>query len=1372
MSYYDNAFDTTSRYSNKKSRFENNSSKSSFGSRKWDNEDRIEQTRNSFLKNEYNNDYDDIFSNSRYKNNYDAFPTDRSRENVNSEKKHYSKSFDKDDEKFEYKQEEPDRHFSNTLLPEEYISVSSQQLFALAIYGIIQAYKIYDLFILKSSNNIPSNKENLIIDVIKASENIWFLLKYFVIEFLFFTTLPIMRIPLLKFKPIFSALLILSSSIINLVLVLPIFSWILVPFSINNIKKKTITGEYLQSNEVINVNDHFKGKHIIKLLPESVATFNPFNEIGCISKSNSLQIPIKVNSTSHIHSWRIQYKGIEADSYEYLNVTTTGSQSGSFIAKLVGSTDNGEPVEGVKIHKMSYLDKTEEEKHLFHSDSNIQYYQMNIEKPGYYKVMKGQDSNGFVLKMNQLNHFIAPICPEAMLFSNDSPQDKCLGDFSKYNIEVKGVFPLKLKYSKIVDGIEEVFEDYLRYPTGIEKDFESPFLNSGVTRNSLQNVDRKYIENFKWASNNKNSINIEEIVKQSGVYSYTLKSITDAFENTVELSSNSEFKVHQQPRVELSEVNDRKSKTKKALKLQLVNYNLKHEFSDSPITVNISYNNGESFMIEKFNVKQTLVLPINNPGVYTLVDVKSKFCNGLVLNNDQIIITEPIPPTLEVKSSNVTDQCVGSIGLNFDLKFNGLPDFKFQYKVFKKNFKGLFVEVERKEGHSSNIKHHFQYMPKSEGDYKVVFTSVSNGLFPEQKALYPESDYSFETKMNVKPGATILSKNNYKPKNFNMNDLCLNDDLSFEVELFGEKPWFLEYDILETSTGKRESIKLDNLIENKLHIKTNKFEKGGHYIISLSSIKDKTNCKIELINEEISFDVRAAKPSLSFNPINKNELFEIIKKTDSTNVPLKLSGQPPFTIGYTLIDEITGVESAMNFFTIGSNQKQEMSLSKKGTYVLKSVKDKHCFGVVSEINNFTIKYLSTPSLQLDTSKNTLYQSNNGIFAKQDVCLGVSSFVDFKLEGIPPFTITYDLIKPNNVIERDLKLKVINNFNTLPFDNLQHGINQIIIKNINDANYGTGQFLDKKITVQQKVNALPLLKIHDTSKEFKTCFANIDETTIPKAPIALKSMVEIDSNSKFEVLFKIFGGTSNSTSYLTLDAKPTGHNSMLSINYNEIYSKLRIGNYLVTIESIRDLQTGCIGYDLTESSFNIVITDIPSIQLAYDEHDYCVGETIKYQIDGTPPFDLQYKFNNVISNTVVTDSEIQLLASKPGLMSINHLKNKQSNCLVNFLKTGMENYHERLNAVIHQIPTVYVSQGETSEDDIHEGDVSKVVFEFKGEPPFSLVYVKYSEETGEKLETFSVSDINEHEYIFETSSPGIYEAIEIKDKYCEARRELV
>lgn len=1367
----DNAFDTTPRYTAERGRFENKTaSDSSFGSRRWDAGNN-RKNRYSSNDDELDEDYENIFSNTRYANKYDSYKANRANNNNNFNSSS-SRSFDDRDSKKEDDDKDFAECFSNTLLPEEYISVASQQLFALAIYGLIQAYKIYDFINLKSSTTTLTNKGSIIIELLQTGGNFLFLAKYFLIESLFFTTLPVMRIPMLKFKPVYSGLLILGSSVLNIMLVLPIFSWLIIPLTAGSNKKRTITGDYLQSNKVINVNEHFKGKHIVKLLPESIATFNPFNEIGCIKSNKVLQVPIKVNSTTKIDFWKVQYKGIESESYEYLNISTSSEPSDSFISKLVGSSDNKEFNQGIKIHKMTFLDKTEDERHFFQLDSNVQYYQMNLVKPGYYKVINGKDVYGFVLKMNQMNHFIAPLCPDAHIRVNELVEDTCLGSSVDYTIEAKGVFPLKLKYTKSMNGIDEIFEDYLRYPRDVNQDFESPFLNSGVSRNSLQNIDKKYINNFKWASSKKNFINIEEVVKQSGVCTYKLESITDAFENTVQLSSEASFKAHQQPRVELIEVADHKSKTKKALKVQLVNYNLKHEFNDSPITVNISYNYGESFIVDKFMIRQNLVIPINKPGIYTLNSAKSKFCNALVLNNNQISITEPISPTLQVKSSNVTDQCVGSIGLNFDLKFNGLPNFKFNYKVFKKNAKDVFVEVDKKEGHSSNIKHHFQYMPNSEGDYKVVFTSVSNGLFPELKPLTPESDYSFQTKMSVKPGASILSKQNYKPKNFNMYDLCLNDDISFDVELLGEQPWSLEYDILETSTAKRQTIKLDNIMENRLNIKTDKFENGGNYIISLSSVTDKTNCKIELMNEEISFDVRFAKPAISFNPVSSNELVEVIKTSGSTTVPLKISGQPPFTIGYTILDEATGSESSMSYFTVGTNHKQEMTLSKKGTYKLKTIKDNHCSGIVSGIDNFTIRYLSTPTLQLKDFSSTASKADKGVFSKPDVCLGVSSFVDFKLEGVPPFTITYDLKKANNFIEKDLQLKVINNLNTIPFENLQHGVNEIIIKNINDANYKIGQFLDHKLTIQQKVNSLPLLKIHESNNGFKTCFSNLDEPTISMAPITLKSLIDINSNSQFEVLFKIFGGTSNTTTFLTLIAKPNGHPSILSIDYNEIYSKLRIGNYLITIDSIKDIHTGCIGYDMSESSFNIVITDIPSIQLVSDENNYCVGDIIKYQIDGNPPFDLQYKFNNVLSNTVVKDSEIQLLASQPGLMSINHLKNKQSNCLVNYLKTGMEQNHDKLKAIIHSIPTVYVSQGEVSEDDIHEGDVSKVVFEFEGEPPFSLVYVKYSEETGEKLETFSVSDINEHVYIFETSSPGIYEAIEIKDKFCEARREIL
>lgn len=1352
MSYYNNVFDTESRFSSSKSRFSNNSEKS-FGSRRWN---KVEEP--SFDQHQTNTfdtlDSDDekIFlstksqtSNEHYrskpKNQIISPRKNKDHDQIIIEKKKY-----------------------NTLIPEEYISIHYQQMFAIAILFIIQGYKIYDIVNINSIDYTDVVFNSFVKNFAIINKKLFFVIKYFILESLFFFTIPVLRIPYLKFKTMYSTLIVGILTLFNATITLPIFSWVILSvMSFNSKKTMTIGGKYVKSENILNANKHFKGQHIVKLQPQSLATFNPFNEISCTNGNNFIDIPIKVNSTNDVEYWKVQYKGLNDEDFSYFNISTTSEHNGLFSFK-----NNNKETNDIKIFK------AESDKHhqiqLNHPSTNSIFYQMRIKNPGFYKIIKAIDSKQLGIKITKENKFIAPKCPSAEINHITSNFDKCHGDENELIIKVNGVFPIKLDYIRTVNGVQEKMSETVTKPQNLKGDYNSPFLATDSNVFSLQTLDEKYVSEFSWASDqNSFSIDISEHLETCGEYSYQLQSITDAFDNQVNLNDKKSFVVHQKPTVEMVLVPDSRSPTKKSLKLRTINNLRNYNLNDSPIKVVISQVNGAN-ITEEFQSNVHHVVPVKKQGEYKLLNAESKFCPGYVKNNDVIDVKTPYQPNLIINATTLTNDCIGSIGLKFNLMFVGSPKFGYVYKIYKKNKMNSFSFLEEKTGFSSTIQNEVSYVPNSVGDYKIEFVSVSDENYSDGIKL-DASKLTFEITTNIKPEAKIVNKQKFKPQNRHAKDLCLNDKTSFDVELTGQKPLSLTYRVMNAESSYTYVKTIDNIETDKISISTDDFEKGGKYFVSLVSIKDKDSCSINLLNEQIEINVKDYVPKASFDLRSKNNYIEYINRYESASVPLNLRGDEPFQVGYTVTDENTGVESSIRVVSVNSHGKQAMEFKEAGIYKLKSMKDSNCNGLIENDQQFIVRYKDTPTLQISNIET--YKANTAsLFSKKDVCIQARTYADIALQGLPPFTITYDIESPDGKVEFNKVLNTNNDKASIAFDNNINGLYRLTIKNINDANYKTRQFLNKPLVVEQYVNALPELYIETQKNGYKTCHANLDEPSVKVTPIYLKSVQKLTANSRFEVQLVVTKDNSDYKKVYVLEAKPDAKLTKLMVDYSVIYKNLSVGKYVVRIASVLDKLTNCKSTKISDTFFEIDITGVSSIKLVNDHNHYCVGDTIRYKVDGIPPFNLKYKFNDKLSNVPIKNKNFVRIAEHPGELSINELKTNADDCVVNYLKPSMQEEYDSLKVTIHEIPTVSLSNGLSSHDDIFAGETSEFEIEFEGVPPFSIIYARF-DESGEKIsEEFFIDEINEFTYKVETSVPGRYEPIEIRDKYCKIRRDYV
>lgn len=1236
------------------------------------------------------------------------------------------------------------------LISTEVIEVSKQRSLTVLFFVLIQCYKLYDLILLKS--NLP------VTGLLFKNSRFNFVTKYIVIDSLFFFILPNFNIPKLTFRKWIVYLQVIIMASITIFLSTE-HEFIFISLIIANwrklyAKELSVTGSSVNHHRLIDSSTHFKGALTIKILPENTAMLNPLHDSFCLPMDTSLMpissvnVPIRLNSTSEIKLIQLEYRDLYSNMIELRNLTRNDFATIDDPTTLISK-----------------------DKNLLLSDSDkgttIRYLNLPLNDIGFYQIKKIIDSKGLSLKIFK-SHLIVPHCPIASV-SGDTIKDKCVGDSDAIIIELQGVPPMTLEYSKLINDQKSTFTDSNLQP----EYFHSPL--QGNTKKSV--FTNSEISDLQWGRSHPVKIDLKSLIKVQGQYTYKVDKLIDSLGNVMDFSALSEelltkfevaykFYSHGIPKASLRDDFDAKSPTKRSIIIDFENSN--DWKNDIPYEAALAFTNSQGKKEVLKNVSTNSLsykFAAELPGAYHLENVNSNFCPGVVVGKTDVLVTKPIPPTLEVKSSPIIDQCVGQVGLNFALNFNGVPPYYYVAKIYKidsenKKEKKLY---DTKRFTSNGARNQYNFNPTSEGDYEIVFDQLSNNLFREPISLQPSEDYTFRTSMRVKPSASVKLRNQI--------ELCLGDQTDIPIVFKGEAPFTLSYDILETSSNRKTEFKLDNIMSNEYKIKTSSFNVGGDYILSLVSVKDASGCSVGLSEPDARIKVRRDIPSASFNLFeNVNEVE--IKQGSTAEIPIKLAGEGPFLLSYEHLD-FDGNFIGKHETSFPSNYKPVLQVRKEGLYKLTGMKDSSCKGSIqSDDSYFKVTFLGKPSFVVQEN-NKVSKLSKFTFQKEEVCQDTETVVDLALSGSPPFILKYDILSPSGELFTN-KIQVATKYATLKFPNMEPGEYIATIKGLYDANYNeedmkTTNYLGLDVIVKQYVHALPQVLFNEQGKMYRACSTNTDDIALLE-PIGLNFP---RGQGPFSLTFSIYHESTSRADQVTLDEVTESN-----FPFQKLYENLKLGNHQVVLEKVVD-SNGCVN-DLIGAEGNqvsISITDAPKMHLLEPTAAYCVGDYVTYQLNGVAPFTIRYEFNGVQLRSKEHSSQFVRLASEAGTIMINSLQDSTSLCMVNFTKSGMETEFQKLQLDIHPIPSVTVSQGDYQIEDIHEGDQAEVVFSFEGTPPFSLTYVRTEDKDGNGskkrsrvVETHKVTDIYDYEYRVATSLQGTYEAIEVSDAFCFAKND--
>lgn len=620
-----------------------------------------------------------------------------------------------------------------------------------------------------------------------------------------------------------------------------------------------------------------------------------------------------------------------------------------------------------------------------------------VKKPGLYRLHKVMDESNLEVQ-RRMSDTLVVRCPKVEITATAS--DRCLGDLSDLTMEIEGTPPLKIVYTRTANADQSTHHFQSIQP----ENFASPLL--GSARASTLVVPGS--QDFSWARTHRIKVPLNESMTPGGHWMYSIDEIHDATGNVANFSARGEdgdhiypkgrhleqgFTVHERPFAKMSGCDSRNplmvanGKTTQ-LPVQYIypgrtpdqtSHTIIWKFSPLD-TLTASGDHGNDAVIQEYLAKTAYGMPnIREPGLYTLISVKSKYCDGEVKEPASCLLLNPPEPQLSITAENINEKCAGnSIGLLVDLDLIGTPPFVVRYDIVTRA--GTHSESIRVPG----LRHQLELKPRDAGHFKYQFTSVDDAVYKghrlNSKALVLEQD--------VKPPASAYLRRPSGPI-----DACIEEPVEMNVELLGEKPFTLEYELVHD--GKRKKEKVVGIDSDVFKIKTMPLASGGEYSLALASVQDKTGCKI-FLNSEVKFTVRHQRPKASFGQLDgKHKTTEIEGR--EIGLPLRLTGRAPWNIKYRNMNDTSGkimerrAKSTNDVIKVNSN----------GIYEILEISDDQCPGNVDPLaSTFEVEWLPRPHIKFADTAVLIPDDTN--FVKREVCEGDIDAVEVNLIGRQKF----------------------------------------------------------------------------------------------------------------------------------------------------------------------------------------------------------------------------------------------------------------------------------------------------------------------------------------------------------------------------------
>ena len=922
--------------------------------------------------------------------------------------------------------------------------------------------------------------------------------------------------------------------------------------------------------------------------------------------------------------------------------------------------------------------------------------ELSVKKTGLYRLQRVVDESNLEVRRKQSDTLVVP-CPAARVKS--VPHHKCKGDLSDFNLEIEATPPFKVKYTKTVNQ-----ERYSQVVLSIHPDGSNSFLDLQESQGVIAALAPESPD-ISWARARTVNVPLNESLGESGQWEYAIDEIHDACGNSVDYSSfhpanptlhgsrknmypGQTFLVHERPRIAFDRDDPKaplmapkgKAQVLPMLMSSTDEYTVTYLFTPH---ADLHPNQGHG----KKAVRQEAVINPNDrqilvtdPGLYTLISVRTPHCTGEVIEPSSCLVINPPEPDLEIISEQIADKCAGSsIGLRVNLIIVGTPPFRILYHIRQ----GLSGSITPKIIDINRHQTRLDLKPSEAGDYTYQFIHISDSIY--------RSPRSLETKklileQAVKPPASAK----FFERRLVMR-ACIEQSASVDVQLRGEAPWNLEYEIVYN--GQRQRLMEDNISTSSHRIETKQLMEGGVYSLLLISVTDRLGCKV-LLEEEMKIEVGLQKAKAAFGQLDgKRSISALVGKNIS--LPLRLQGEPPWIVNYRNRDR----DGGQNRSSVHIESNDYIMVSEEGTYEIVGVDDRCPGSVDMSANLFAVRWIPRPAISIGQTSMTKLEGET--YVKRDVCENDEDTTDISFSGTAPYTVEYNqYFKSERGTHSKRSQQLTSGLNSASFkmETSQSGLYQYEFSRLGDNSYSQAARGPVVLKIQQRVQPKPSARFTNIGKTYRYCKGEgTGDEVLPilltgRAPFYLEIDIRHHAATKPERI---------SMPHIDKDL----------YDFHIPHRYLALGTHVVTIRKVRDSH-GCVReMDFDAPHVQVNVADIPVISPLEANLEFCVGDRISFSLSGTPPFNIYYKFQDVDRKATVSTTTFRRMAEKPGEFEITGISDQRSTdaCI------------SRTSIVkkIHEMPSVKISKGKTVTIDIHEGGAADILFEFGGTPPFEF-----------------------------------------------------
>jgi nucleoporin POM152 len=837
----------------------------------------------------------------------------------------------------------------------ELIDASAQRATVVLVYALLVGWKLYDWLQLVENDTEPT----------------WMWLKWMLLDFAFLFGVPELRIPWLELSRPFVLTVYFGHVIFDWMLAfnvgVPWQAWLLAFVRVFFERELAIQEHNVRVSNILQNSSLIMGKQVITILPEGSAVLNPEAKPFCLGGDvKRVFVPIVFNATVP----------------EHVELIRTDLESG----KEETVSLSGKQIKEIRHH--ASRERAEQETALVNFD-------FAVTKPGAYRLGKVLDEYKLEVQRAGPQTLVVP-CPKARVADTTGSADRCIGDLSDLALEVEGTPPLKIVYSRTVNGKDHSFHFQSLQPDG----YQSPILagqqSLAVTLASDQDVS--------WAQAQKVTVGLNESMSNAGDWQYAIDEVHDVFGNSVKYTPAAEevdakarskhllrnFIVHGRPTLRMARCDLQNpikipsgSSASLPVKFELPGrgaadsgYGLTWQFSPLD-TLTSTGDHGSESVVKEFKARSGNDLPkVSAPGLYTLKSVSAGGCEGEVQEPSSCLLINPLQPSMTVRSEEIPDTCAGnSIGRRFDIELTGTPPFEVRYDVYENG------QLDAHKFVAQGSRHQIEAIPRLAGHHKIVFKQIDDAVY---KGIRLKDDDKFVFEQDVRPPARALILSTTGDQN-----ACLGESVNVDVRLFGEAPYTLEWELVHD--GKRTQHRADNIYETVYSIKTEALTKGGEYTLALTGIQDKTGCR-NFLQDDVRISVRRQRPRAAFAAIDGKRSTRILEDS-KVNLPVRLTGDGPWKISYRNLNESAGlVQKTLK----KTNDVIDVKLP--GTYEIVEVEDRQCSGTADEsASTFEVDWFSRPQMDVVRTER-LDEGKGGTFVKQDVCEGDIDSFELGLTG--------------------------------------------------------------------------------------------------------------------------------------------------------------------------------------------------------------------------------------------------------------------------------------------------------------------------------------------------------------------------------------